>query len=132
MEKVPWLLDAHKGKFEKLWKAVLRKYRPSDHTKEPTEAPPGDAIPAVNLPDGAMPEGGIKHGEQGVAGFSWTVPEARVPNPTHQKLEEYIMRKGGRSFTWRPNKRTGSTLHFVVKKKPVTTQIKVNETVGTR
>ena len=39
MEKVPWLLDAHRGRFEKLWKAVLRKYRPSDHIKEPTEAP---------------------------------------------------------------------------------------------
>ena len=77
MEKVPWLLETHRGRFEKLWKAVLRKYRSSDRTEELTEAPPGDAIPAVNLPDGLMPEVGVKHGEKGVVGFSWTVPEAR-------------------------------------------------------
>merc|ERR1712078_906802 len=99
LEKVPWLLDTHRGRFEKLWKAVLKKYHSSDSTEGPTEASPGDATPAVNLPDGVTAEAGVKHEEKGVMGSFWSVPESKVPNPAHRKLEEFIMRKGGSSFT---------------------------------
>ena len=88
VEKVPGMLDKHAWKYEKLWQALHKKYA-SGGAKEVTV--PSVAQPAVV--DTAQET-------RGVAGLMWRVPQARVPVPTQEQLEEIMMTKGGRSFVY--------------------------------
>ena len=70
MDDVPALLDKHAGKYEKLWRALQKKYVWKDVAPSVAQQAMVDAL----------------QNDKGVAGLMWRIPAARIPAPTQEQL----------------------------------------------